>query len=266
MDLLHAVALGFIQGVAEWLPISSSAENILFMVGFLDFSPQAAFSFSVYLHFGTLLAALARFRRELLAAAKEFIDTGRSRLVFFIFTATVFSAFTGFPTYLFLKSSFLEYNGLFVMAFIGMLLVATGLVLYVSRKRAGWKTLEKSSWLEPTLAGLAQGIAALPGISRSGLTLAVMLLRGFRQEDALRLTFIISIPAVLGLILVETISGGFIALDYGAVVIGVGVSFVVGYLTIDLLIRLAGKVRFDFFCVLLGFFAVAAAVIQLLLK
>jgi len=268
MDLLSAAFLGCLQGVTEWLPISSSAQGILFMINILKIDPQSAFSFSAYLHLGTLLAALLRFRRELTASAVEAISRGKSSLMSFLVISTAFSAVTGFPAYLLLKESFLEQHGSLVMLFIGLLLLATGVILHRSRKIRGLRSAEQSTAFDAAAAGLLQGLTVLPGLSRSGVTLAAMLLRRFRQEDSVKLAFMMSIPAVFGLLAVETATGSLTPVVHAqnAAIVGILVSFVAGYLTLDYLIKWSQKVRFDLFCMLFGLLAAASALAPLLLK
>ncbi|MBM3309176.1 MAG: undecaprenyl-diphosphate phosphatase [Candidatus Altiarchaeales archaeon] len=266
MDLLSAVVLGVIQGITEWLPVSSSAQNIFFMVGFLKFDPQSAFTFSAFLHLGTLLAVVLRFRRELVTAVQETVKGRADRLMSFIVVATFFSALTGLPTYFFLKESFLEHQGVLLTALVGLLLIATGVVLHKSRKKFGSKNIAGATTLDAVWSGLVQGVAVLPGVSRSGVTAAAMLFRKFRQEDALELTFIISIPAVFGLVGVELLHSGIAGVDLPSLFVGIFVSFVVGYLTIDLLIKFAHKIRFDLFCILFGLVTVLASLPPLLLS
>jgi len=110
------------------------------------------------------------------------------------------------------------------------------------------------------VAGAAQGISILPGISRSGTTIAAMLLMGIRQDIALKLSFIMSIPAVLGAVLLDFAGGDFIVSTFGLteIIIGILAAFIFGYLTMDILVKIAHKIRFDIFCIFFGIIAILA--------
>ncbi len=105
------------------------------------------------------------------------------------------------------------------------------------------------------VAGIAQGFTILPGVSRSGMTIAVLLFRDFRQDDALKLSFLMSIPAVIGAVSLDILQEGLPDFNLMAVLAGISTSFIFGYLTIDALLKFAGKTRFDLFCIAFGVIA-----------
>jgi len=155
------------------------------------------------------------------------------------------SHFRGIPFYLLFKESFT--GGKQSTVLIGLLLVLTGLLLrFRGTASRGTKDM---TLLDMIVLGLVQGFSILPGVSRSGTTLTVLLMRGIRQEDALMISFIISVPAVLGTIALDGSIGALPLLTAAAMLVS---SFIVGYLTMDLMIRFAEDVSFSRFCMALG--------------
>ncbi len=255
MDIFQAIVLGILQGITEWLPISSSGQVVLSLVDFLDVDPGAAFSIAIILHTGTLLAVVVKYREDILAIIRNL--NWDDRLTRFIVASTVVTGVVGIPVYFLLKSVFVY--GELTNALVGGLLILTGIVLYASRKMAfGTAGLAKLGYKEMVVAGAAQGISILPGVSRSGTTIAAMLLMGVRQEVALKLSFLMSIPAVLGAVFLDFRE--FSASGFGLAEVGVGIvfAFIFGYLTMDVLLKTAHRVRFDLFCIILGLVAVIA--------
>ncbi|MFQ6063737.1 MAG: undecaprenyl-diphosphate phosphatase [Methanosarcinales archaeon] len=243
MNLIQAIILGIIQGITEWLPISSEGQSILFMLQYLHINPENVISVAIFLHLGTTIAVSIKFRREFL----EILKNLNSKLAKIIIISTFSSAITAIPLFIFLKETFNQ--GEFATMFIGVMLIATGLVLKFSR-RPGNKTLEEITTKDIVTVGLAQGFAILPGISRSGTTIAVLLLSNIEQKLALTISFIMSVPVVLGAIVLDIDSISTIPISNAITMMLV--SLVVGYATMDLLLRFAEKVNFSKFCVSLG--------------
>ena len=257
MDALQALVLGALQGITEWLPISSSGQVMLSLVNFLQANPEAAFSLAIILHFGTLLAVVVKYRVEL---ARLLLNLSwKDPLLRFLIISTIVTGIVGIPLYFALKGLFSYAQGGLANGLVGALLIVTGIALYVSRGKLGSKEMKNVGWLETGIAGAAQGLAILPGISRSGVTVAAMLLAGIRQELALKLSFLMSIPAVLGALALDYAAGDIASAGFGIWEIAAGVlaAFVFGYLTIDILLGIARKVRFDLFCILFGLIALS---------
>lgn len=255
MDILQAIVLGIIQGITEWLPVSSSGQLVLSLVDFLRVEPEAAFSLAIILHIGTLLAVVVKFRNEIIDILKKL--SWNDKLTRFLIVSTIVTGIVGVPVYFLLKSLFAY--GAIANAVIGALLIVTGIILYISRKLSYGKTdIGQIGYKEMGIAGAAQGISILPGISRSGTTIAAMLLMGIKQETALTLSFLMSIPAVVGAIVLDFAGGDFAAGAFGLteIITGIIFAFIFGYLTMDVLLKIAHKVRFDLFCVILGLTAV----------
>ena len=252
MDPIQAIILGFIQGVTEWLPISSTghlriAEQLLGLT--------LPLLFDVTLHVGTLAIILLFFRKDiktiLVALAKGDFKSENGKLIPLIIVGTIPTALIGvvfsntIETYF---SNYLPIAGAFITC---------GVVLYFSKTGAERK--ENITYIAALAIGTAQGIALIPGISRSGLTIATALILGVRRAKSFKFSFLLSVPAVigaLGLTLYEqhemlTLVG----VGLMEILVGIAVSLVVSYFALKLLWKaLAGKkfYLFAFYCWLIG--------------
>jgi undecaprenyl-diphosphatase len=260
IDILIAIILGIFQGISEWLPISSSGQTILAMVDVLKIDPDSALSFAFYLHFGTLLAVLLKLRKDVKNVIVSLPKFKEDKLVQFMIISTIATGIVGIPVYLFLRDVFKDgAGGEIITAFVGVFLLLTGIILYYSQKRSGYRDLRHSTKSDSILAGAAQGFAVIPGLSRSGVTIALLIGKNFKQEEALRLSFLMSIPATLGIIILELVRGSSSQIGIGPIIAGIVAAFIVGYLVIDALLRFAKNVRFDVFCMVFGVIAILVA-------
>jgi undecaprenyl-diphosphatase len=249
MEVIQGSLLGILQGVAEWLPISSQGILMLTMIGWFGISPLDALSYSIFLHLGTMMAVLIRFRHEFVVMIDDMSSLPSRTVVI----SSLCTGITGIPLYLLLKDSF--GGGKEAMMLIGLLLVVTGLHLRI--RGSGSRDARDLTFQDMVVLGLAQGFSILPGISRSGTTLTVLLIKGIRQEDALNISFIISVPAVLGAIVLNGWPG---YVPWESALAMIGSSFLVGYLTMDLLLRFARNASFSIFCLVLGLVAIISAI------
>lgn len=259
MDSVIAILLGVLQGIIEWLPISSTGQLIIVMMNLANIEWSTAFAFAFYLHFGTMLAVIVKFKfhiKDIIFTLPKFME---NRLSLFLVLSTIFSAAAALPLYILLKDHFGRLHGDVITGLVGLFLILTGIILYLSKNKAGKtgrKTIGNSNKWDMVIAGIAQGIAVLPGLSRSGMTIASLLARGFNQEDALLLSFLMSIPAVIGIVVLEVYFVGIEAIGLSSIIIGILAAFLIGYLMIETLMRFARKVRFDAFCIIFGMIAV----------
>jgi undecaprenyl-diphosphatase len=254
MDPIQAIILGFIQGVTEWLPISSTG-HLRIAERFLGLTLPLLFD--VTLHVGTLIIILLFFRKDikiiLAALVKRDFKSENGKLIPLIIIGTVPTALIG-VAFTFgniienIFDSFLPIAGAFITC---------GVMLYLSK--TGREQADNISYLAALAIGTAQGIALIPGLSRSGLTIAIALLLGIRREKAFKFSFLLSVPAVigaLGLTLYEqhetlTLAG----VGLTEILVGIAVSLVVSYFALKLLWKaLAGKkfYLFAFYCWFLG--------------
>jgi len=247
MTYFSAIFLGFIQGLAEFLPISSSGHLSFFQnfFGLMDVEAENLF-FDVLLHLGTLAAVFVAYWREIKGMVLEFFtmvgvrklprgekpDRLSRRMIFFIIIGTL-------PLFVVLPIKDLV-DGLYSNTiFIGCAFLITGTLLFLSdRLTRGNKDLKSATVVDVLVVGVAQAIAVVPGLSRSGTTVAAGMTRGFSREFAVKFSFLLSIPAVLGaniLSLIDAIQEG-VNWEYMPMyLVGVVSAAVFGYLAIRLL-------------------------------
>jgi len=244
-----------VQGLTEFFPISSSG-HLVFFQSLLGLE-EAPIFFDVMLHLGTLLAVVVFFWMDIRKIIEGIRSTLRrkednqegAKLFLWIILATIP---TGLMGILFkdLFESFFSKPKL-----VGGMLILTGLALWLTRwaKKEG-KPLGRMGWFDAILIGVAQGIAIIPGISRSGATISMGLFCGLDRELAGKFSFLLSIPAILGATLLEykkidTVS------DLGTILISMAVAFGVGVLTLTFLMKIVkfGKIfNFSYYCCGMG--------------
>lgn len=199
MDIFQAVFLGIVQGVTEVLPISSSGHLVLipWLWGFED----PGLSFDVALHIGTLLAIIVYFRKDWIHIIQGFLSgiqnkqfkTAEERLPLFIVLATIPGILAGYFLNNFAEDLFRN------PYLIAMMLIFFGYVLILAEKLDSQKKkLEKLTAKSSLISGIAQAIAIIPGVSRSGITISAGMFQGFTREAAARFSFLISAPIILG--------------------------------------------------------------------
>ena len=259
MTYFSAIFLGLIQGIAEFLPISSSGHLAFFqeVVAIFDTGDESIF-FDVLLHLGTLAAVFVAYWAEIKALVLAFFtmigvrklpkgqkpDRLSRRMILFIILGTL-------PLFLILPvKDYVE--GLYQNPiFIGCAFLGTGLILFLSdRLSRGSKTIKNASIVDVLLVGCGQALATVPGISRSGTTISVGLARGFSREFAVKFSFLLSIPAVLGanmLSLIDAVQEGIDWTLMPVYLVGVAVAAVSGYLAIRLLKYISQKGSFGGF-------------------
>jgi undecaprenyl-diphosphatase len=260
-SVVLALIIGILQGVFEWLPISSQGNITLYLTVVENVSPAVAVQLSLFLHAGTALSALAYYRGEVAELLREVpdwrpsgaFDRDRSELSFLV-VATLATAAVGLPTLLVLEELVSQLAGGAFVALIGGLLVLTGLLQRGVEGRGGRR--ETPDLFDAVLVGGLQGLAILPGVSRSGTTASALLLRGHDGPSSFRLSFLLSIPAALGAGAITVLDGGIPAIPPAMAAVALSTSAVVGYLTIDALMRLVERVSFWLVCVGLGSLAV----------
>lgn len=212
------------------------------------------------LHIGTMFVVLAVFRRDIIEIVKALVrldfKTDEGKLALFIAVGSVPTALIGFFFHDILESFF--YN----LLVVGIALLITGFVLFVSERR---KTDRELSFLDSLLIGTAQGVAIIPGISRSGVTIAVGLLRKVKKEVAFKYTFLLSVPAVIGATIMESrdlVAGD---VDVVAMFLGTIIAMIVGYVSLKFLQKIVMKEKFHLFayyCWIAGLITVFSYFIQ----
>ncbi len=269
MDLIQSILMGLVQGLSEFLPISSSAHLVLTSNFYKVFkgieivteSNQEIF-LDIMLHLGTLIAVLIFFRKEIWEIIKALFSGKREDKNFktgiYIIIGTFVSVLIAFP----LKD--IAGALVFKPAFVGILLIFTGCLLLFSEKYSK-KIIEKKSITlkNSILIAIAQGLAALPGFSRSGLTIATGLLSGIGRAEAAKYSFLLSIPIILGASMLYPMMTLDIkeaaTYNWTAIIAGTIVSGISGYLCIKYFLKFVSKFSlsvFGYYCLIMGIFTV----------
>ncbi len=245
--MLDAIFWGLIQGLTEFLPVSSSGHLVLIPALLDREGPDLATT--AMLHLGTLAAVVVYYRSDLAAMVK--FDRPARRLITLLVIGTIPAALLGF-IFKDKVAELIEDPGT-----VAIMLIVTGLVLLATELlRLGDKKITDISPLDSLLTGLAQALALIPGISRSGMTISAGLVRGVGKQEAARFAFLLGIPVIAGAGLLEMAeflqSGESIS---GEVWAGVAVAAVSGYAAIAFLIRLLGRIGlapFGIYCIAFG--------------
>jgi undecaprenyl-diphosphatase len=276
MTILQSIVLGIIQGLTEFLPISSSGHLVLFQNLFGMKEPMLAFDIAV--HGGTLLAVLAFFYKDILVILKDFTQDlrraaapqGVSRpgvlpqhrglwvciLITLVPTGVIAVFFRPWIETAFSKLIFVAIAWLFM-----------GAILILSQRFAnGPKDLSAVHYGDALWVGLAQGIALLPGVSRSGSTILAGMLLGIKKEDAAKFSFLISIPAILAAIAMDLKEGiQYFSSQTTVVLAGFFAAAITGYLVIRWLMRIIQRGHFflfGYYCIAAGLFALTFTILS----
>lgn len=254
--MIESIILGIIQGITEWLPVSSEGLLILAQVNLFDStaSLKDLIGVALFLHLGTFFAALLYFKTDVLKLTRALFkwqeaEYETKQIFKFLIISTLITSIIagGLMGLLEVSKDDLAINSQIINTLIGGLLLLTAF-LYLKTKKFGIRKEEELNIRDSIWSGFAQGFTVLPGLSRSGLTTSILLLRKFDDTSALRLSFLMSLPAVLaGNIFLQFSSFTFKA-EY---LLGMLVAFIFGILTIHILLKLAQKINFGYF--VLGF-------------
>lgn len=272
MHILQAIIMGIVQGLSEFLPISSSAHlvitsnlyKVLKNIPIHEESTQEIF-LDIMLHLGTLVAVLIFFRKDIMEIIKAFVNSIKTKdfsdknakLALYILLGTVITVVIAFP--LNEVAGFLVFSP----AIVGILLIFTGILLFSSEAYS--KKLEEKSdnidFKTSVIMAIAQGLAALPGFSRSGLTISAGLLSKKDRVTAAKYSFLLSIPIILGASMVYPLlkidMSEFASYNWTAIIAGTIVSAIVGYLCVKYFLKFVGKYSlafFGYYCIIIGVF------------
>jgi len=269
MTLLESLFLGFVQGATEFLPVSSSGHLVL--LPWLLKIPEAGLAFSALLHWGTVLAVLLYFWRDILRLLRaglvslgtRSLEDPDARVAWWIVIGTIPAVVLG-----------MLFDDLFEELFgnprpVALFLLVTATLLWVSERiSAKTRSTEDLTWKEALLIGLAQALAITPGISRSGATIAAALVLGVRREDATRYSFLLGIPAILGaglLSLLDLIGAGLSAGQWLVMLAGFLAAAATGYAAIRWLlnyVRSRSLTVFAIYCALMSVVMLLVSVLR----
>ena len=255
---IEILILAVIQGLTEWLPVSSSGHLVIVqkILGL-----NLPLIYSVILHFGTLIVVFTVFRKDIVEITKALIkfnfETDEGKIAIFLVIGSVPITISGFLFYDFFKSLF---SNLFA---VGLALLITGCVLFFSEKKLGNK---KMGILDSLLIGFAQAFTIIPGISRSGLTVSTGLLRKIDSTTAFTYSFLLSIPAILGATLMEVRDLAIGNVDIILMFFGVTASMIVGYASLKFFQKIIMNKKihlFAYYCWAVGIATIISVAIQM---
>lgn len=281
MSLLQAILMGIIQGLTEFLPVSSSGHLALFRTLF-GVKTETGLLFDVLLHVGTLSAIclvyykdigklfmegcrivrdafvnmVIFFRNRLKKESESYrriVSNGYRKFVLLVLVSTIPTGIIGF----FGREAVTLASEILIVP--GICLIVTAILLFVAdRTRDGGKLPKSATYTDAFCIGIAQGVATLPGLSRSGTTITACLLCGYQRNFAVKYSFIMSIPAILGALVLELTGIGTVSVAPAEIVyyiIGMLVAAVLGYICIKLMLVIVRRKKFLFFavyCLLVG--------------
>jgi undecaprenyl-diphosphatase len=243
MSILYAIILGAVQGLTEFLPVSSSGHLVLlqkiFGISGPQAAPQAALFFDTMLHTGTLSAVVAVLWQDVLAILRRLFQPLTGFLVLATIPAVIAAlAFSGPIEHAFESGQFLGISFLVTSA---LLIIAELLSRHV-RGTNKIKKAEEMNWIDALVIGVLQAIAIIPGVSRSGATISGALSRRLDRDFAARFSFLLSIPAILGALVLQlkdlAKNGRPAGVDMGALAAGTAAAAIVGFFAVKLMIKI----------------------------
>jgi len=238
--ILEAIFLGLVQGLTEWLPVSSSGHLVMAqeLLGI-----KVPLLFDVMLHFGTILAVFALFWKDISNILKSLFKfdfkSKDGKLGLYIIVGNIPIALAGYSLHDVFESFF---SNLFV---VGSALIVTGILLFLTKYTQGQRKLNIH---DSILIGIAQAFALIPGLSRSGSTISTGLFRGLNKESIFKYSFLIAIPAVIGANLLE-LNQVLGEVELLPMIVGTTISAIVGYLSLKFLFRMLQEGKFYLFSV-----------------
>lgn len=256
IDWLEALVLGIVQGATEYLPVSSSGHLVI--AQHLFGLEEPALFFDIVVHLGTLVAVVWYYRKDIAELVREtlaglrHVASGHTwkdalkefpglRFALLIAVGTVPTAVIGIT----FEDSFERLFG--SVRLVGLMLILTGIVLLLTRlTRNGGRDAAGMTWVDALIIGVVQGLAITPGISRSGITIATALMLGIERETAARFSFLLSIPSILGALMLRfgEVNDG---VGTTALVVGCSAAALTGYFCLALLVRVVKEGRLSWF-------------------
>lgn len=254
MTIAEAALLGIIQGLTEFLPVSSSGHLVIFQ-HFLGFQ-EPPLTFDIFVHLGTVLAVIAAFWSEIV----DIIRRPTQRIVLMILIGCIPTGIIG----VLFKPMFEGFFASLMVVGIGLLI--TGFLLWFSERFAfGYKEERDMTIADALIIGTIQGVAITPGISRSGSTIAGGLLAGLNRELAARYSFLLSIPVILGASLLEArdLLGNPASIDYLPLIVGSVAAIITGFIAVKVVVKIVKQGRlsiFSYYCWAVGLLLIASQV------
>lgn len=268
VNLFYSLILGIVQGVSEWLPISSKTQVLFASTLLFSLPISAAYAFGLFMEIGSLGSAITYFRHDIWSLFHD------RRLLYYLAIVTVVTGVVGVPLY-YLTDKVLQsspYNIGLPMTILGLVLITVGLYIRKARTSPKIDRIDQLTIKNYITIGIAQGIAALPGVSRSGMTVSTMLLIGVKPEQAFRLSYLAYIPASLGafgislLLSRDQVNTAIQNIEPTGIAIAIITAAIIGLFIIGYLLRFAKRNDIWIIDVALGLVALTIGTIALLLS
>jgi undecaprenyl-diphosphatase len=254
MSIIQSLILGIVQGITEFLPISSSGHLVL-MQKFFNITEPPIF-FDTLIHFATLLAIFFYLRKYIFLIIKNIKEKKNQKIVGLVVLATIPVVIVGFLIKDKIDKVFNSLSLLFVTFFI------TAIILFFTKFFVqGQKNIENNNWLNALFIGIFQAFAILPGVSRSGSTISAGLFSGLKREDAFKFSFLMAIPAIFGAMVLQVFEINSESLADGFLVNFVGflTALIFGFLSLKILEKITAKGKLHYF----AFYCLALSIIIL---
>ena len=267
-DLIVALLAGLIQGVTEWLPVSSKTLILLTLLTY-GFEAQTAYLMGLVINGATAVAAILYFRGEILEMLSSIRPVRRSRegfiLLKFLTISTIVTGLIAIPLAQ-ASRKLVSFDENFAMIIMGSLFLLTTILTWLrTRMSGGVDEVRDVSLIDAVLAGFAQGFSALPGISRSGITIFALILLGHSSRDSLRLSFLMGIPATIGGI-VYSYAAMPMLIESRALILTISslTAIIVSLFTISSLLKLSERLKTYLFTLILAMITIAVGVLGMM--
>lgn len=263
VNALFSILLGLVQGISEWLPISSKTQVLFASYVLFGLPIAAGYAFGLFLEIGSLGSAITYFRKDIIALFHD------RKLFMYLLVVTLVTGVIGAPLF-YVTDTYLQHNSPFIglpMIALGLALIGIGLYIKYSRALPKISGLEQMKLKHYIIVGIAQGIAALPGVSRSGMTVSTMLIMGVKQDQAFRLSYLAYIPASLGafgaslFLARHEINADIQVIQPLGLILAILAALVIGLVTISYLLKFAKTKNVWILDVALGVAALALGVV-----
>jgi len=234
VSLIQAVILSLLQGISEWLPISSSG-HLALVQNIFHFENL---SFDVFLHFASILAVIIIFWQDIVKLFYPWEKT-KIKYLLIILIGIIPAGIVGFLFKKQIEAAFSNYT------YLGIFFIISGIIVYSTKFVKEKK--ERIGYFDSLFIGIFQAIAILPGISRSGATISSGMHRGLKKQDAIKFSFIMAIPVILGAGILEAKDLVYSQINYSILIISFILTFIVSLIGIKILLKIVDKEKFYLF-------------------
>jgi undecaprenyl-diphosphatase len=268
VNILYAILLGLVQGISEWLPISSKTQVLFTSTLLFSLPVSVGYAFGLFMEIGSLGSAVTYFRNDIWSLLHD------RRLLKYLVVVTIFTGLVGLPLFYFTDKVLQQnqYNIGIPMIILGIVLIGIGFYIRYSRSTPKLGMLEQMTVKNYIIIGVAQGIAALPGVSRSGMTVSTMLLMGVKPDQAFRLSYLAYIPASLGafgvslLLSRDQVNTAIQTVEPVGIAVAIVTAALVGIATISYLLRFAKRQNIWIIDLTLGVIALTIGIVAAILS